>query len=162
MHASIKYKILIITLLIIVGIVLYSNEVVYELVFKRFEFENGKWIGDNRAVYEFDQFYETFRFSFEYFVGMDDTGILRLNQGGSTYKQIIVVHGALFFIMYITAFLIVAKKYFNNQYILYIQYGIILIGTLYQRPMIANYAYVFLLYSSIFYISVNSNCPKIK
>ena len=155
-HASLKYKILIVSLLSLICCLLYNDEIVYKLVFSRFEIEDGEWVGDNRAIYEFDKFYEKFRFSFDYFVGIDNPRILKLNEGGSTYKQIIVRHGFIFFSMYVMSFFIVAKRCFKSHYFLYVQFGVILLGTLYQRPMIANYAYVFLFYSSIFQIAVNS------
>lgn len=155
-YLPIKYKILVSLVILFVSVLLYNNEIIYNLVFRRFLIEDGEWTGNNRTIYEFDKFYDNFRFSFEYFVGTSNKYFLNLNEGGSSYKQLIVRHGVIFFALYILTYFVVAKKFFRKNIFLYMQFGIILLGTLYQRPVLSNYAYVFLLYSSIFYISAKS------
>lgn len=149
--APFKYKIISIILIIILINTFYSNELLYQVFFRRFEIDDGVLAGMNREHGNFANLYVNFRHSSDYWWGLGyGTGAL-YNEGGSSYKMLIVDFGLLFFVLYVSCYYLFAigsisgfKKYFV--------YSLAFLGTMYQRPFINLPLYVFLMFSLIYVI----------
>lgn len=150
---KLKYKILIFGSIAFLFSYYYLNEYLYEFVFKRFEIIDGAFKGDNRiADMYFDDWYIKFKNSQSYFFGLGSGASLIHNPGGSSYKDLIINYGIVFYILYTSSFIYLAFKKVKISKQLFL-YSLILFGVLYQRPWIENLAYVFLLFAPIFVLS---------
>lgn len=147
--AKMKFKIVLISLCILILPALYFNEILYELIFKRFSFQDGSFIGINRTVSSFDAWYESFKHSRDFFWGLGKGGSLEYNLGGASYKDIIVNFGIIYFIIYMGAF-----SFFGFMYLRltkpYLIYLLILFSVIYQRPFITSMFYLFLIFVPIY------------
>ena len=150
---KLKYKILIFGLLTFFIFYFYLNEFLYEFVFKRFEIIDGAFSGDNRiADIYFDDWYMKFQNSTSYFFGLGSGSNIIYNFGGSSYKDLIINYGIVFYILYTSSFIFLTIKKIKISKELFIC-SLIFFSVLYQRPMIDNIAYVFLLFAPIFVLS---------
>lgn len=149
-----KYKVFSIALILAAIFILRDNDYINEIVFMRFQLEDGKLLGDTRMHGDFANFYEQFRFTPEYFTGLGKgTGNIQ-NEGGSSYKQIIVDQGIIFFVLYIVCYLIFAKHTMKG-WRSYGVYSICYFGTMYQRPFVIVPISVFLMLAGVYMISDN-------
>ena len=142
-HVSWKYKILLVSIISIIAVSLYNNEIIYYYVFRRFTFEDGTFVGDNRTIDSFESFYKNFKNGPDYLWGLGAGTSALQNYGGSSYKQIIVDYGFLFFIVYVIA--LYANGFSITKWKKSIFYGIIIFLVLYQRPFISSIVYVFII-----------------
>ena len=156
-NAKIKYKVLVALVVLVFYFLFSSNEVINDLVFQRFLIEDGAIAGDNRSTQSFDNFYSSFRHSSDYLWGLGaGTGAV-LNEGGSSYKQIIVDFGIIFFSFYMIVFLFLCRfnKMKKKDAIMMI---LVVIGVMYQRPFMGQICWVFMLYSSCVITGIKDNC----
>lgn len=156
-NAKTKYKIIVGILVAFAYVLLANNELVNDLVFKRFIIEDGSFVGDNRSTQSFDIFYENFRKSPDYLWGLGAGKGELLNEGGSSYKQYIVDFGVVFFASYLLVFFLVGRlikmKKRDAAFLL-----IVVLAVMYQRPFIGLLHWSFLLYSScVLYVTSNNN-----
>ena len=150
---KLKYKILIFGLVAFLIFYFYLNEFLYEFVFKRFVIKNGTLAGDNRiADIYFDDWYMKFQNSTSYLFGLGSGSNIIHNSGGSSYKDLIINYGIVFYILYTSSFIFLAFQKVKISKQLFI-YFLIFFSVLYQRPWIDNMAYVFLLFAPIFVLS---------
>ena len=139
-----KMKVL---LLIVIGglaVVLYNDETVYELLFRRLEFNDGRMAGYNRTTKDFDDYYNTFLKTSDLWFGRGAGVSSLIDDGGASYRHLIVDYGIVFFVFYVGAWLLYCIR---RRFSLYkILMGItVLTLVLYQRPFITNWLYVFLM-----------------
>lgn len=144
-----KYKFLYIPIIIIILYLFRDNEVVNTLVFSRFEITDGQIAGDNRVGLGFDSFYNSFKQSNRYWLGLGPGTASLIDPEGSSYKHVIVDYGVLFFAIYILTFLGYAIKLIKRYKSFFI-YTICVLGTMYQRPLINQITLVFILISSVY------------
>ena len=152
--AKVKFKIIVIVLTVFIVTQYLSNPVLYEMVFRRFEIlPDGSFAGDNRISDKyFDVWYKTFRNSSSYYFGLGRDLHLKYNPGGSSYVDVIIDRGIVFFSTYVLGYFLLAYKKVKVSKELFI-YSLILFGIMYQRPFIENMFYVFLLFAPIFALS---------
>ncbi|AEF83600.1 putative membrane protein [Treponema primitia ZAS-2] len=152
---KVKYKIVILLIISILFLYVFNeNEFVKNYTFRRLEIKNGKLIGDNRTNQFFDYGYNRYKKTNNYFWGIDsktaDYYIFR--DGSSSYKNIILRYGFIFFCIYCFMVSFIAFSYLGFQKTL-IAFLLILFGTMYQRPFVEYINYLYLIYCSIFYMS---------
>lgn len=148
-------------LLYIVGLFLlfvgfHDNVALNELVFSRFQLEEGRFLGDTRATIEFDEFYKNFRHTSQYWTGLGSGMGTILNQGGSSYKQVVVNYGMICFMIYNLGYLVVVFNKLKKFKTIFV-FALVFIGTMYQRPFVTNISITFLIVSSLFIIKDNYN-----
>jgi len=147
-----KYKL--IMAIVIMGIVILfsGNELFDRYIFDRFEYRDGKFAGDNRTVSDFDEWYKEFSKSNDYYYGLGAKAGQDYNVGGSSYKDIIVYYGIIFFDLLTALFVLRAfsQLRFRKEFFLYL---VILFSILYQRPVITNYFYLFLILAPVPFLS---------
>lgn len=138
-----KVKIVSVIVVMIGVIALKDNEIVEEKIFARFVIEDGELAGDNRLNSTFDYYYNNFKKSPYYLWGVGGDKGTEINEGGSSYKQVIVSNGLIWFVFYIFAWgllMIGAVKGIRNLFPVLL----CILGTLYQRPDINMISYAFL------------------
>lgn len=143
LYGRLQYKVLVSSLLVVAVILLWDNEILYELIFRRFTLNaDGQFVGNTRDNDYFSSWYEYFRKTPAYFTGLGPGMGAEMNEGGCSYKQVIVDYGVIYFILYVLSFYILSKKHLRliGDFALY---SLLFISTLYQRPFIGNIAYVF-------------------
>ena len=153
-----KFKIIATSLILLTIFYTYNNEILYELIFKRFSYEEGNFFGDNRSVEHFDTWYESFRHTINYYWGIGDNANLKYNLGGASYKDIIVNFGIIYFITYMGAFCLFGFNLlrFSKQYLIYL---LILFSVIYQRPFITSLFYIFLIFVPIYILNEEKTSP---
>lgn len=128
---------------VISAIALKDNEIVEEKVFSRFVVEDGELAGDNRLNSTFDNYYKNFKKSPYYLWGLGGDKGTEINEGGSSYKQVIVSNGLIWFVFYIFAWgllMIGSVKGIRSSFPVLL----CILGTLYQRPDVHMISYAFL------------------
>ena len=150
LNAKMKYKIIVAILVMAFYVVFADNDILNDLVFQRFIFDDGEAFGDNRSAQGFDSFYEGFRKSPDYLWGLGAGKGELLNEGGSSYKQVIVDFGLIFFLFYMVIFLFLCKfmKMRTKDAIFML---FVISGVMYQRPFVGLLHWSFLLYVSCVY-----------
>ena len=139
-----KMKLILFLVIAALGIALYSNETVYELLFRRVEFNDGRMVGYNRTTKDFDIYFDSFIHSSDIWFGRGAGVSSRVDDGGASYRHLIVDYGIVYFIFYCFAWLLycIRKKYSILKIALSLT---VLVLILYQRPFISNWLYVFLM-----------------
>lgn len=159
--APVKYKVLSVLLVCLVVILFSQSEILDQYVFSRLIFEDNKFVGDTRTHGDFDSFYANFRHSSAYLTGLGaGTGAVR-NEGGSSYKQLIVDYGLIFFLFNIFCYYLFSRKTLTSLKMMFV-FFLSLLGSMYQRPFVAIPIYVFLMIASVYVISENYKTKKIK
>lgn len=130
-----KLKIVVVLIGITLFFVLRENEILYDVFFSRFTINDGQLVGMNREHGYFSDYFEKFRHTSAYWTGLGHgTGEL-LNEGGSSYKQVIVDYGVIFFVLYLGCFYLNALSISKRPSML-LFFSILLLGTMYQRPFV--------------------------
>lgn len=114
---------------------------------ERFEWntEDNRFAGDNRTSIDLVKFYinantDTKNILF----GVDDKmAYLDQSEGTSSFWNVIILYGLLFFIPYLLFFIIYGNHYKRNL-VAFILFLLVLVGTIYQRPYIFQEWTVFL------------------
>lgn len=119
------------------------------LIWKRFEYVDNSFSGDNRSSKKLDKYYNRFIESHDLLWGR--TSAFRAAESAS-YKQLVVRFGAVFCILYVFSLFIMAYSRIKNFRYIFI-YMILLLSLLYQRPFIFDPIYFFILYLSILVFS---------
>ena len=149
----VQYKLIIAGIVAFLVFYFWSDDVMYELVFKRFMLnDKGQLIGNTREHGDFGEWFDSFRGSSGYYWGLGSGKGAQMNDGGSSYKQIIVDYGVVFFVLYCASFVLSSIRYYVNRKCLVI-FILLFFLTIYQRPFITSIAYVFFFYASPLLIS---------
>lgn len=144
LFAPIRYRFAVFILIIVLAKIMYSIEYVRNTFLLRFSIVNGKLAGDSRTNAFFDQWYESFVRSQNFLWGLGGGASAIYNKGGSSYKDIIVNYGFIFFILYILnfTFFALSKIKFNRKFFIFI---VLFLGIMYQRPSLTDYFYIVML-----------------
>ena len=111
--------------------------------FQRFVFENGKFVGDTRTSGPFEVWYSNYISSIDVLHGYGGNKSQIINPGGSSYKDLVVNYGVIFFVSYILSFLAYIEYHCESRFTRLVCVFVFLC-TLYQRPAIYDYFYLFL------------------
>lgn len=150
---KLKYKLLIAIITIGIVILFSENEILNNYVFNRFEYKDGKLVGDNRSMDKgFDSRYSQYMKSDDFYFGLGLKASQEFNRGGASYKDLIISYGIITFIFFISIFILLAFWRFQLK-IEFLVYILILLAVLYQRPFISSYFYVFLIYAPISFLA---------
>lgn len=144
--SKIRYFFLISLFLFAASYTLKDTEIVQALLLNRLEVKDGVISGNNRESDSFQKFYQNFKNTPEYYWGLGGgTSATTYNIGGASYKDLIVDYGLLFYLFFLLFYLvqIVCLKQKNRYKILS---AILLLSTIYQRPFILDFIYVYLIF----------------
>ncbi len=156
MFQSAKVKIVLASILIFLGTILATNEVVTTFIFNRLTIEDGQLAGENRTSSKMDAFMEHYVNSDKFLFGMGGNYSQEvINVGGASYKDFLVNYGIIGFGMLLFFSLLFALVFLKPSK-LFIIYLVIFGCVIYQRPFLLQMLYFFLLYISLMYMS--SNC----
>lgn len=137
----------------LISLVVVLSQIEYlEPFFMRFAFEDNQLIGDNRTTDSFNTWFANFMNSSDVWLGKGRGYAAYMNEGGSSYKNLIVDYGIIFFIFYILIFCFKAIKKIglSREFFLWIAlFG----GCMYQRPSINRPEYVFVWLAAIYLLS---------
>ena len=154
---SFKVKIVFISLLSALAIYFATDEVIGKLIFDRLEIEDGQLAGINRTTTNMDVFMKRFVNSDKFWFGYGDSYAQNVvNEGGASYKDLIVNYGIIGFISLVIVSLTGAIKRlgFSIELIIYIA---VWAAIIFQRPFIFSLIYFFLLYIPLFYLKDRHN-----
>ena len=150
-----KVKLIVILLIPLAVYLLYNNDVVYYYVFRRFEVNDGKFAGYNRTSMDFDLYFLSFLNSPNALWGLGAGTSAELDEGGASFKHMIVDYGLVFFVIYYFSFILDSIIRIKKWYKIAI-YIICISCILYQRPFITNIVYVFLIFSPIVLLELDN------
>ena len=138
-----KYKIIGGVIIVFIGIIFVSIVGQDFPFFQRFVVENGKFVGDTRTSDSFEVWYSNFLSSIDVWFGYGGNKAQTINVGGSSYKDLVVNYGAIFFVAYLLSFFAYIRHHCKQRYSCLLCIFVFLC-TLYQRPAIYDYFYLFL------------------
>lgn len=148
----------IIYVLISIPIVLYALSFipgVEILIYNRFLFEDGVWLGDSRSTGNYEAWFNRFTKTADVWFGLGPGANLLHNKGGASYKDLIVNYGIVMFLMYILSlFILIIRTKSTLRDI--IVASVIIFGYVFQRPFITD---VFMVLS-IMYVLFNNKKMK--
>lgn len=154
-----RHRIYILIASCIIVIVSYSfamdNELLKNYVFGRLEYDQDKgFVGNNRNLAKFDDWYSDFRNSPDYLFGLgrNAKGKLDLNEGGASYKDRIVEYGIIGFGLYVILMLLWAYRRFKKHKEFFI-FLILFFSLIFQRPFILAPFYFMLMLFPIHYLN---------
>lgn len=133
----------------------YTKEdpIIYDRVWSRIEWDssNHQLKGDSRTSIEAKNYYKETIGSMDWFWGLEDpTQYKRLAKDSSTYMNVIMWNGAVFFFLYISFLMLFVNCHVSSISERVIMYVIILVN-MYQRPDIYGVIILFL-YSCMVYM----------
>ena len=122
-----------------------ENEAVEALVWNRLEWDSSdnNFAGDNRTNIDAKKFYETRRWTSDYWFGLDDyEPYRRMARGSNSYQNVVMSHGMLFLMSYVLFFVLYAwsGKRSRSSFIIFL---ILFLSCIYQRPQVFSGAYLF-------------------
>lgn len=131
-----------------------DNPLLEKYIFNRLEYDPDKgFVGNNRNLAKFDEWYSDFRNSSDYLLGLGRNAKreLDLNQGGASYKDRIVEYGIIGFGLYVILMLLWAYRRFRNNQAFFV-FLMLFITILFQRPFIMVPFYFILIFSPIAFL----------
>lgn len=144
----------IIYLLITIPIIIYALSFIPGvdiLIYNRFLFEDGVWLGNSRSTEGYDAWFSKFVNTADVWFGLGPGANLLYNKGGASYKDLIVNYGIVMFLMYsMSLFLLIIKTKSTIREIIIA--SVIIFGYVFQRPFITD---VFMVLS-ILYVLFNN------
>jgi len=154
LFAPTKYKIITVVTLSLLLFALPNLGLLDQYIFARLNIANGKFVGDDRLVWDFDEsWYERYKHSSDFYWGLGREAKSIYNSGGSSYIDLLIMYGLIFTIFYSLAFIVDAFKRIKPDYKNLAVYLLIFISIMYQRPYITNIGYVMMLYIPIIFLS---------
>ncbi len=136
-----KVSIVLVIAAIFIFLYLQDNDVLNLYLFNRLQFDDDKgFVGNNRDVSAFRDWYEDFRFSSNYWLGFGGRKSLEVNEGGASYKNIIVDYGFIGLFLYVFLFLLLSRNSYKSNKTFYM-FVLLFIMMIYQRPFITQIAY---------------------
>jgi hypothetical protein len=148
-----KKKMLLIPTLAILLMLLADTDLLRLRILDRLSFDTSivENILTRRDIHGFNDWYEHFQKTPEYFKGMGAGYNLLVNRGGSSYKNIIVDFGLIYFLVFLAAYIFYGIRTlgFSKELLMAI---LILFSIIYQRPFIQDLSYIFLIYGAFVFI----------
>lgn len=108
---------------------------IYSTIWYRFEMDDGKFKGDTRTTANADKYYKEKEFSLEYWFGYNEQSkeIYEVkSEGSSSYKNVVISTGMLFFICYCMVFIFLGFHCCKKKLDLLL-YIMLFLGMTYQR-----------------------------
>jgi hypothetical protein len=150
-----KLKIVAIAAVIALYLFTKDNEDVKGLVWERFEVEDGRLKGDNRASEELDYYFKLFLHS-DYFLWGTHTDVAA---DSSSYKQFLIYYGFIFTILISILLLVISAQINKNVKGTFLSM-LLYLALMYQRPYLFDFAYMFLIVSSFIQVNVSLNYSR--
>lgn len=125
----------------------------FEPLVNRFIIEDGKFAGDNRTNEDYDIWFSNYLQTDRVWYGYGKNYAQDLNKGGTSYKDIIVNFGLLFFIIYVSSFVLLCLRTLKRKRDRFL-WIILFFSCLYQRPSIGRVEFVFIWLSSMYVIGM--------
>lgn len=122
-----------------------ENEAVGVLIWDRLEWDSSEknFVGDNRTNDDAKKFYETRRWTSDYWFGLDDYEPYRIKaRGSNSYQNVVMQYGMLFLMSYVIFFVLYAWSGERNKYS-FIIFVVLFFSCIYQRPQVFSSAYLF-------------------
>lgn len=125
-----------------------DDPILYNTLWQRFEWDETEhqFKGDNRKNEAVDRFYDELKNKPSFWFGSSKSEVdrfWRLVEETSSYKVIVLNSGMIFLILYLSFFIILAKKYTKNNLKLAL-FILVLLANTYQRPDIYSELMLFL------------------
>lgn len=139
-------SVIFLTLFIILFLSTNNNSFMYDTIWRRLEWdwEEMSFKGDDRMSEDADFYFQQIKGTSAFWFGVSDKAAYLENvEGSSSYKNVIATHGAILFGAYVLFFILYGLKYrqTNTAYILYL---FVMLGTIYQRPSLFSFVWLFL------------------
>lgn len=149
-----KYKIIGITSVVILFYIAASNEITSQLITERLVIEDGHLAGDSRSSHLSETWYNNFIRSNNVYFGLGNNAHLIYNEGGCSYKDLIIDYGIVCFLLFCLCFLIpvMVNKRIHDVFL----FALIFFSVIYQRPFITTLGYVFLLVAAMYPSEIES------
>lgn len=134
----------------------YNNEIVYDLVFGRLEFEDGQMAGYNRENADFDSWISSKNW-WDYFLwGYQPRSAVEY---AASWKWAFALYGIVPSIIYLFTIVYSRARYLNNKSD--ILRGLVLVVIIWiQRPFVYQYLYVFLVVIPFIYYNTTTKMDK--
>lgn len=152
---STRVKISMVVIFAALLVLFAHNEIVNDMLFKRIVFSDNTIITDNRKLGLSPTWYKTFKESSSYYWGLGNQAHLKYNSGGSSYVDLIIDYGIIFFFIFCSTFVVSALYRIKNKKNL-ITFFVLFAGIIYQRPFITMTGYFYLLYAPIVILSFDT------
>lgn len=136
-----------------------EDSYVYQRIIKRFTFEDGEWIGNNRnnegSEYIFKIFNESDIKTKLFGMGYSDYRYLAGYYNGSSlsWKSFVPIFGYLLFYLHTIFYVIILWSYRRNFYLLFFG-SVFLASSIFQRPYEFQLAYWLLFFGGIYYLVI--------
>ena len=143
LFAKIGYKIIMGLGMVLALVFIFSIGELDLPFLQRFIIEDGKFAGDSRTSSAYDLWFSNYITSFDSLIGYGGNKAGDLNVGGSSYKDLIVNYGLIFFVIYLLSFFLYILHHCKKKISIYVCL-FVLICTFYQRPAIFDFFYLFL------------------
>ena len=144
LNAPGKFKIGAIVVVAVALYLLRDNEIMDQMLFRRFSDESALGFVDNRNTGYFADVYEKFSKTTAFWTGMGAGKAEVLGEGGSSYKMLVYDYGMIFFIFYVLSFYFFAFGVIKG-WRQYLAFSMILLGTMYQRPFLGGVSFTFIM-----------------
>lgn len=150
-----RFKLVAIAAVIALYLFTKDNEDVKGLVWERFEMQDGRLKGDNRASEELDYYFNLFIHS-DYFLWGTHTDVAA---DSSSYKQFLIYYGFIVTVL-ISILLLVISAQINKTVKGTFLSMLLYLALMYQRPYLFDFAYMFLIVSSFIQVNVSLNYSR--
>lgn len=147
-----KYRLLLLFIFGVLLFFLWNNEIVSTLVINRFLGSDGGISFNNNREHFSEQWWNHFVKSDSFLMGLGSGTSMVVNEGGSSYKNIIIDYGVIYFMSYVIIYWLMAKAKIKNLNHT-IRCFIVFFSILFQRPYIDTCGFFFLMYAPIIVIS---------
>ncbi len=140
-----------------------SDDLEFQIrVWNRFAINDGELGGNDRSSEYLDQYYNSKKYSLEYWFGVDNwESVVNQLDGESSYKIVVLQNGMLFLALYCVFFILYGYKYLKKDKLSYLLYLFVFLGCIYQRTNVYGMVTVFLFcYFARFYLEGNSRLIK--
>jgi hypothetical protein len=129
-----------------------DNEFIESQLWDRFIYEDGNFRGDNRSGEVLDGAFNRFMESNDLLFGKGLDYASSFGEGNSSYRLIVIAYGLIFAIISIIAFTILAYSISGNLRTT-IEYMVVFIGMMYQRPNLYDISYFYILVISVYVLN---------
>lgn len=140
--SSTKYRILLIIIVLLLFAITSDNEIFYNRIWGRLEFEDGKMLGNNRNSDNFKQAWDYYKYTPQIIRGYGFKMAEEYSESASI-QLFIFRDGLLFVVLYFISYLFYIKSYISSKIMSLFIFAVIFL-TLYQRPGFCEVDFIFL------------------
>lgn len=149
-----SYKLILLMVIAFYAIYQVTDGDVMLFIESRIRVDDGEFV-TNRTTRSFDSWYEKFRETESFWLGLGEQKSLYYNEGGASYKNLIVDYGLIFFFVLTTVMMVMSKlKVKGIKH--WIPYVFVFVGIISQRPFLGNIIYDFLLFTPMVMLASKS------